>query len=60
MIKSNPTPAGWATHKLENNYITEFLPQDPEIWAPCQDPQPGGLPLGEGALRAFGLKASRA
>ena len=41
MIKSNPTPAGWATHKLENNYITEFLPQDPEIWAPCQDPQPG-------------------
>ena len=26
MIKSNPIPAGWVTHKLENNYITEVLP----------------------------------
>ena len=25
-IKSNPIPSGWATRKLENNYITEVLP----------------------------------
>ena len=25
VIKSNAIPAGWATHKLENNYITEVL-----------------------------------
>ena len=23
-IKANPIPAGWAAHKLENNYTTEF------------------------------------
>ena len=26
-IKSNLTLAKWVTHKLENNYITEVLPQ---------------------------------
>ena len=25
MIKSNPTPARWVTHKLENNYMTDSL-----------------------------------
>ena len=28
MIKSNPIPAGWSTHKLENNCTTEVLPQE--------------------------------
>ena len=28
MIKSNPIPDWWATHKLENNYIPEVLPQE--------------------------------
>ena len=28
MVKSNPTHAGWVTHKLENNYIAEVLPQE--------------------------------
>ena len=27
-IKSNRIPATWATHKLENNYTTEDLPQE--------------------------------
>ena len=27
-IKANPIPAGWVTHKLENNYIAEVLPQE--------------------------------
>ena len=27
-IKSNLIHARWATHKLENNYITEVLPQE--------------------------------
>ena len=26
MIKSNPTAAGWVTHKLENNNSREVLP----------------------------------
>ena len=28
MIKSNLILAEWVTHKLENNYITEVLPQE--------------------------------
>ena len=28
VIKSNPIPAGWATHKLENSYITAVLLQE--------------------------------
>lgn len=27
MIKSNPISTGWATDKLENNYITDVLAQ---------------------------------
>ena len=27
MIKSNPISTGWATHKLENNYITVLAQQ---------------------------------
>ena len=28
MRKPNPEPTTWVTHKLENNYITEVLPQE--------------------------------
>ena len=27
-IKSNSTPSWWATHKLDNNYTAEVLPQE--------------------------------
>ena len=27
-IKTNPIPTRWVTHKLENNYTTEVLPQE--------------------------------
>ena len=27
-IKSNPIPAGWVTHNLENNYTTKVLPEE--------------------------------
>ena len=46
MVKSNPMPARWANPKLENNYITEVLPQKWKFWVPCQAPQPGGLAMG--------------
>ena len=51
-VKSNPIPIGWATHELENNYITEVLPQEWKFWAPCQAPWPGGLAWEGGAPRA--------
>ena len=38
MIKSNLILAEWVTHKLENNYITEVLPQEssePQVRLPC-------------------------
>ena len=28
LIQSNPMSTGWATHKLETNYITEFFPEE--------------------------------
>ena len=44
------------THKLENNYITEVLPQEWEFWAPRQAPQPEG-PASEGGVpRAFSFE----
>ena len=50
MIRSNPMPAGWTTHKLENHYTIEVLPQDGKLWAPCQAPQPLGLATRGGTL----------
>ena len=35
----------WVTHRLDNNYITETLPQEWKFWAPCQALQPVGLGL---------------
>ena len=46
------------THRLDNNYITETLPQEWEFWAPCQALQPVGLGLGKapGILSFEGLQ----
>ena len=50
MIKSNPIPAGWATHKLENNNI-KVLPLLWRFWAPCQASHSGDPAKGLGILR---------
>ena len=38
MIKSNLIPTKWATHKLENNCITEVLPQEWELSPSSESP----------------------
>ena len=48
----------WATHKLENNYTTEVLQQEWELWAPHSAPQPRDLAWG-GAPRAFGFEGQQ-
>ena len=53
MIKSNPTPAKWMTHKLENNNTKEVLPLLWRLWAPYQASQTGGLAKGLGILRIW-------
>ena len=53
MIKSNPMPAGWMTHKLENNKAKELIPHLWRSWIPCQASQPGDLTKG------LNLKASK-
>ena len=58
-IKSNPIPATWVTHRLENNYTTEVLPQEWKFWAPHQAPQPGGLAMGGGAPRESGFEGQQ-
>ena len=52
-LQSNPIHTEWETHKLENDYIKEVLPQEWEFWAPHQAPQSGCLALGGGERRAF-------
>ena len=44
------SPSTWKTHKFENNYIAEYLPQEWKFLSP------GGLTLGEGDPRAFGFE----
>ena len=39
MIKSNPTPARWVAHKLENNNTEEILSLLWRFWAPHQASQ---------------------
>ena len=55
VIQSTRIPMGWVTHKLENNSITEVLPQEWGFWAPCQSLQPGSLTSG-GAPRELGFE----
>ena len=50
-IKSNPTTAGWVTHKLENAYTTEVHPKEWRFWASRQASQPGDLATGGGIPR---------
>ena len=57
MIKSNPIPAGWVAHKLENNNTKEVLPLLWRFWTSCQASQPGGLTEGLGIPRESDLKA---
>ena len=33
-LKSNPITVEWVTHKLENKYITEVIPQEYELLSP--------------------------
>ena len=51
-----PYPPGGLTHKLENNYVTDVLPQEWEFWAPRQAPKSGGLASGGGTIKAFGFE----
>ena len=44
------------THKLENNYTIEVLPQEWKFWVPCQAPQPKGLAMGGEAPRESGFE----
>ena len=51
MIKTNPIPSGWVTHKLENNNTKEVLPLLWRFGTPCQASQPGDLTKGLGIPR---------
>ena len=44
------------THKLENNYTIEVLPQEWKLWVPRQAPQPKGLEMGGEAPRESGFE----
>ena len=50
---STTIPTKWATHKLENNYITEVLQQKWKFWAPIQASQPESLASGGGTPKTF-------
>ena len=43
MIKSNPIPTGWVTHRLENNNTKDVLVLLWRFWTPHQSSQPGDL-----------------
>ena len=53
MKQSNPINSGWATHKLENNYITEVLPQENSE----SDIRLPSLASGGGAPTVFGFES---
>ena len=55
MMKSNPIPSGWMTHKLENNNTKEVL--NPTSGFPANS-QPKGPPIPR-FPRESALKASR-
>ena len=58
-IKSNPIPAGWVTHKLENNNTKDALPLLWRFWTLCQAPQPGDLTKGLGIPRESSPKGKQ-
>ena len=59
MIKSHPIPAGWVTHKLENNNTKAVLPLLWRFWVPCQGSQPGDLKKGLGIPREFDFEGQQ-
>ena len=56
MIKSDPIPAGWATHKLENGNTKDILPLLGRLGALPQASQLGGLAKGLGSPRESALE----
>ena len=59
MIKSNPIPTGWVTHRLENNNTKDVLVLLWRFWTPCQASQPGDLTKGLGIPRESGLEGQQ-
>ena len=57
-IKANPIPAGWVTHKLENNYIAEVLPQEWKFWPQVMLPSLAVWQWDEEPPENLALKAS--
>ena len=58
VIKSNPVPARWANHKLEDNYTTEVIPQEWKFWAPIRFTSLGVWQQDEESLKNLALKGS--
>ena len=58
-IKSNPIPAGWVTHKLENSNSKEVLTLLWRFWTPHQASQPGDLKKGLRIPRESDLEGQR-
>ena len=58
-IKSNPIPAGWVTHKLENNNTKEVLTLLWMFWIPHQGSWLGDQIKGLGIPRESGLEGQR-
>ena len=56
MIKSNPIPPGWVTHKLENNNTKEILPL---LWTPSQASQFADPTKELGILRDYDLEGQQ-
>ena len=59
MIKSNPIPTGWVTHKLENNNTKEVLSLLWRFWTPLPAFQPRDLTKGWGIPRESDLEGQQ-
>ena len=59
MIKSNPIPTRWVTHKPQNNNTKEVFPLLWRFWTQHQTSQPGDLTKGLGIPRESGLEGQR-
>ena len=59
MIKSNPIPTGWVTHRPKNNNAKEVLELFWRFRTPHQAFQPGDLTKGLGIPRESGLECQQ-
>lgn len=59
MIKLNPTPNGWESHKLENEYIIAAFLRSKYPKPHVRTSQPRGSGNGGGAQENLALKASK-